>query len=256
MRPAPYSFAGGEFAKHALGYRVICSAIEDVKITGEICDHAVFDGPYSGEVDKNARRGKQSQGGISVPMPLGFSPMTAAKRARWANVAAIAARRFVLAFSDHESSMAWAADFERAGLVYVRCALWVRTGDQLGPERIRHSGAPQFTGDRPAVGHEVIVIAHKGKKFRWNGRGKAAIYTHPIVHPSARVHPTEKPVELMRDLIRDFANPGHTIFDPFAGSGSTLVAAKQLGMPAFGVELNKQWAAYAERRAAGAKIAA
>lgn len=242
-----------DYAMYAIKSQVIHSAIEDLKIGTEVCDDILSDPPYSQAVDQNARRGHQNDKAISEPMALGFEPANSAKRARWANIIATATRHWAMVCSDHESSMLWAEDLERAGLVYVRCALWVRTGDQLGAERIRHSGAPQFTGDRPAVGHEVIVIAHKGRKFRWNGRGKAAIYTHPIVHPSARVHPTEKPVALMRDILRDFAKPGHTIFDPFAGSGTTIVAAKQLGMPAFGSELDPKWADYATRRAAGAQ---
>jgi DNA modification methylase len=43
-----------------------------------------------------------------------------------------------------------------------------------------------------------------------------------------RMHPTQKPVELMRRIINDFTREGDTILDPFAGSGTTGVAAKQL----------------------------
>lgn len=229
------------------------SAIEDVVTDEGVVDNVVTDPPYAERVDANARRGKASKNAISVPMALGFDPATTAKRARWASWIATATRKWALVFSDHESSMDWAGHLERAGLVYVRCALWVRTGDELGPERIRHSGAPQFTGDRPAVGHEVIVVAHKGRRFRWRGRGKAAIYTHPIVHTSVRVHPTEKPVGLMHALLRDFVTPGETVCDPFVGSGATLVAAKSLGMPAFGIDRDPKWADYAARRAAGAR---
>ena len=59
-------------------------------------------------------------------------------------------------------------------------------------------------------------------------------------------------VSLMADIIRDFCRPGETIVDPFAGSGTTIVAAKQLGIGAFGCELNAKHANYANRRIAAA----
>ena len=58
--------------------------------------------------------------------------------------------------------------------------------------------------------------------------------------PDGRFHPTQKPVTLMQWCIQQ-ASSVQTILDPFAGSCSSLVAAKQLGIRAIGIELNEAW---------------
>jgi site-specific DNA-methyltransferase (adenine-specific) len=60
-----------------------------------------------------------------------------------------------------------------------------------------------------------------------------------------RRHPTEKPVELLRQLIESSSLPGEIVLDPFAGSGSTLVAALVEGRRAVGVEVEESYCAAA-----------
>ena len=53
-----------------------------------------------------------------------------------------------------------------------------------------------------------------------------------------RLHPTQKPVEALRPLVRTFCRTGGLVFDPFCGSGSTLVAANDAGCAYLGIELD------------------
>jgi site-specific DNA-methyltransferase (adenine-specific) len=62
-----------------------------------------------------------------------------------------------------------------------------------------------------------------------------------------RIHPTQKPLALMRWCLGFFPN-AETILDPFMGSGTTLVAAKALGRKAIGVEINEAYCAIAAKR--------
>lgn len=60
-----------------------------------------------------------------------------------------------------------------------------------------------------------------------------------------KIHPTQKPVELMRYLIRTYTNPGDTVLDNTMGAGTTGVAAKMENRNFVGIELNKEYYDYA-----------
>lgn len=62
------------------------------------------------------------------------------------------------------------------------------------------------------------------------------------------LHPTEKPVGILDPLIRYACPPGGLVIDPFAGSGSTLDAARQSGRRAIGIEAHEPYAEKAARR--------
>lgn len=66
-------------------------------------------------------------------------------------------------------------------------------------------------------------------------------------------HPNEKPVPLMRDLLSKLPD-GFTVIDPFMGSGSTLVAAQQLGIRAIGFDIDRKWCDVARDRLAAAPL--
>jgi site-specific DNA-methyltransferase (adenine-specific) len=194
-------------------------------------DVVITDPPYSEHVHSKSRRGLTvthqpgSNNEISARRDLGFEHITQDQMEAVADQCARLARRWVLVFCDVESSHLWAGALSSTGqLEYIRTLAWIKLG-----------GAPQFTGDRPAVGFEAIVLAHPPrKKKRWNGGGKAGIYSVPTAidrdrsGDDVRIHTTQKPIVLMEQLIRDFSDQGETILDPFSGSGTTGVAALAL----------------------------
>jgi site-specific DNA-methyltransferase (adenine-specific) len=79
-----------------------------------------------------------------------------------------------------------------------------------------------------------------------NIKTPAKLYRRRVVGYE-KFHPTQKPVELMGWCI-GFSPEASTIFDPFMGAGTTLVAAKRLGRAAVGVELNEEYCEIAAKR--------
>ena len=91
--------------------------------------------------------------------------------------------------------------------------------------------------------HELVAVFAKGQPTALPNGGFFNVLTS--TKPQGGEHPTEKPVSVMSRIVE--AAPG-VILDPFAGSGSTLVAAKALGRRAIGVELEERYAEIAARR--------
>lgn len=101
--------------------------------------------------------------------------------------------------------------------------------------------------------HDLAWFATKGA-FAFPFARPASVLRHPKVSWQHFFHPTEKPVTLMRDLVCALTRPGELVLDPFAGSGSTGVAAVGEGRRFVGVELDAQYAAIAWKRISGAQL--
>jgi adenine-specific DNA-methyltransferase len=61
-------------------------------------------------------------------------------------------------------------------------------------------------------------------------------------------HPTQKPVESLKAIIEAYSKPGDVVLDPFAGSGSTAVAAQELERFYIGIEKDPNYAQIAQTR--------
>ncbi len=103
--------------------------------------------------------------------------------------------------------------------------------------------------------YEFVMIAHPRRgKMKWEAqfrdRRTANIVDIPRVPPRKDGHPTPKPVELVKHFLALHGKEGDIVCDPFAGAGTTCVAAKSFGMRYIACELDPHWHAVAERRLA------
>ena len=85
---------------------------------------------------------------------------------------------------------------------------------------------------------EIIIYCSKGKKIINKRRGN--ILNVSRLHSSKMVHPTQKPIELIKEILKVSMTEGDFIVDPFMGSGSTIKAANELGLKSLGIELDKE----------------
>lgn len=74
------------------------------------------------------------------------------------------------------------------------------------------------------------------------------VWTFQPLRPDADRHPCEKPQSMLRHMIETSSRPGDLILDAFAGSGSTLDAARQTGRRAVGIEQDERWCEYIAKR--------
>ena len=87
----------------------------------------------------------------------------------------------------------------------------------------------------------LVLYRDRLPKFRNNGKMIFNCIDWPRDNDSEKIHPTQKPVELLKTLISIFTDPGDVVIDPVAGSGSTLVAAERINRKAYGFEIKKEF---------------
>ena len=209
------------------------------------CDVVLTDPPYSEHVHAKQWIGPAltSSGGKRCGTrhaSLGFPPITEELMAFTCREFARLARRWTLAFCTLEMVHEWRSALEAEGLEYIRALVWDKV-----------DSAPQFTGDRPAAGCEAIICAHPGGRKSWNGGGRRNVFRHAVNGEKGdKPHPSTKPEPLLRELVALFSDAGETIIDPFMGSGTTLVAAKDLMRYAIGIEIEERYCEIAAKRLA------
>jgi len=140
--------------------------------------------------------------------------------------------------TDHSWLICWFApepwfndiygELRSAGFETTRmCPVWIKPSGQTKRPEMHLPNA-----------YEMFFYAWKGRPAIARPRG-SNIFNYSPVPPQSKTHPTERPVEMMRDIYETFAFPGSRVLIPFLGSGNGLIAAYQSGMSGVGFELGK-----------------
>lgn len=139
------------------------------------------------------------------------------------------------AFTDWRMVPALAPAIEASGWRYQNMIVWQKPNAGLG------------NGFRAC--HEIALHFSNGTPEYFASDGSNVI-SEKRVNSTERLHQTQKPVGLMAEIIRVCSSDAETILDPFAGSGTTLVAAKLEGRKAVGIEINERYCEIAANRLA------
>ena len=118
--------------------------------------------------------------------------------------------------------------------------IWVKNNTSMGD--LEGSYAPK---------HEMVLFGHKGRR-------KLEGFRYPDVLGAARtgnkLHPTQKPLDLIELLIKNSSQVGDVVLDPFLGSGSTAVACINTNRNFIGFEISKEYCDIANQRINGSVL--
>jgi len=92
-----------------------------------------------------------------------------------------------------------------------------------------------------ATEHAVVLYRDKLPKFNNDGKMIFNWMWWERDNVTPKIHPTQKPVPLLKKLIEIFTDVGDVVIDPVAGSGTTLLAAEQLGRKSYGFEITRKF---------------
>jgi len=97
--------------------------------------------------------------------------------------------------------------------------------------------------------HELIMAARwESSQFTEQGGSRSDVIKAKVIQSAERTHPVEKPTALLAPLIEPTTPPGGLVLDPFAGTGSTLLAARVAGRRVVGIETEERYCETAVRR--------
>jgi DNA modification methylase len=186
-------------------------------------DLVLTDPPYGIGADKNLRANKQHGAAVAPSRDYGRGSWDDRPPPRWLIEQAVDQARYAVIWGGNHlglpASTCWLVwDKDNGANGYADCELaWTNLPQAV--RRIRHRWMGML---QEQMGED--------KEERW--------------------HPTQKPLVVMRWAIQQAPDDCETILDPFAGSGSTLRAAKDLGRKAIGIEIEERYCEIAAKRLA------
>ena len=130
-----------------------------------------------------------------------------------------------------------------AGWVWRGILVWDKTNSR--PQRGRFRQQAEF----------VVWGSNGHMPLDRNAPVLPGVFRQSMPAYAKRRHQTEKPLEVMREMVK-IVEPGGIILDPFAGAGTTVLAAKLEGYPALGIELSRHYAKVSAERIAETEVAA
>jgi len=129
---------------------------------------------------------------------------------------------------------------KKAGFAQIRLIIWEKTNPVPLNSKINY-----LTNAR-----EIAVLGVKKGKPTFHSEYDNGVYRHAIPNgkDGGRFHPTQKPIDLFKELIEKHSNEGDTVLDPFLGSGTTAISALRTNRKFYGCDINLEYVEIAKER--------
>jgi len=207
------------------------------------CDMLLTDPPYSVSVSGSVHHGPPGKGSRNLDFFAGDDD--------WASMTSLVSDRISLAqenLNETGSAYIWCGHRQFGNLLSIfeergystRFLVWAKKCPPPAPPNSGWSS-----------GAELCIYAYKPGRT-WNGKWQTnnvlTYDSYRYGQPGKVDHPTQKPIDLFQKLIAISSADNSLILDPFMGSGTTLVAAKNLGRKAIGIEREEKYCEIAAKR--------
>ena len=217
-------------------HRLLCgdstSASDVRKVLGSVKPHLmVTDPPYGADYDPNWRNEANRWKGSNVKLGAKATGLVSNDGfADWTKAWELFPGDVAYVWHGALRSVEQAQGLEQAGFVIRSQIIWDKTRLVISRGNYHWQHEPCWYAVR------------KGKTGHWNGsRKESTVWTIPKSQTSETGHGTQKPVECMRRPIENNSSPGQAVYEPFCGSGTTIIAAEITGRSCHAIELMPQY---------------
>jgi DNA modification methylase len=222
-------------------HRIICGDSTDAETVAALLQGAkphlmVTDPPYGVEYDASFRNGiKRADGSIVGARAVGkvLNDDRADWREAWALFPGDVAYVWCASLHVHEVAESLIA----SALELRSLIIWAKQQFAIG------------RGDYHWQHEPCWYAVRKGRKGHWNGsRKETTVWSIDKPKASETGHSTQKPIECMKRPIENNSKPGDAVYEPFSGSGTTIIAAEMTGRRCFAIELSPTYVDVAVKR--------
>jgi DNA modification methylase len=231
-------------------HRIICGDSTDsatvAALLGAVKPHLmVTDPPYGVEYDANWRNKAKRPDGTPIS-GCAIGKVDNDTRADWSEAWALFPGDVAYVWCASLFSPVVAQSLEASDFTLRSLVIWDKTRLVIGRSDYHWQHEPCWYAVR------------KGKTGHWNGdRKQTTVWAIPKPQKSETGHSTQKPVECMKRPIENNSGPGQAVYEPFCGSGTTIIAGEMTGRHILAIELNpayvdvavQRWQAFTGREA-------
>ena len=223
------------------GHRIICGSSTDADVVGRLLGTVkphlmVTDPPYGVEYDANWRNEALRADGTAIG-GRAIGKVRNDDRADWREAWALFPGDVAYVWHDGTASPVVGESLTVCGFALRSQVVWAKSMFAIG------------RGDYHWQHEPCWYAVREGKKGHWNGsRKETTLWSIAKPQKSETGHSTQKPIECMRRPIENNSRPGDAVYEPFSGSGTTIIAGEQTGRHVYAVELAPEYVDVAVKR--------